>query len=139
VPLEDLGTLVGDWEIEATHPAVPDTIVRGRSTFEWLSGERFLIQRSETDHPDFPDGVTVTGAPEGELSTWYFDSRGVHRVYRMEMSDGVWKIWRDAPGFSQRFTGELSEDGKTISGLWKLSEDDETWNDDLEITYRKLA
>jgi hypothetical protein len=43
------------------HPRYPTTVVRGRSTFEWLEGKRFLIQRSVADHPAFPDAMAVFG------------------------------------------------------------------------------
>jgi hypothetical protein len=136
--LEPFNALLGEWTIEATHPAYPSTVVPGRATFEWLEGEYFLIQRSRADHPDFPDGIAVIGATsEGDLSMYYFDSRGVHRVYTVSMSNGVLRIWRDAPGFSQRFTGTLQDDGRTIAGLWELSRDGSSWDDDLEITYRR--
>jgi hypothetical protein len=137
--LAPLNTLVGEWTIEATHPAYPDTVVPGGATFEWLEGERFLIQRSRADHPDFPDSIAVVGAAEDGLSMHYFDSRGVHRVYGLSLSEGVLKMWRDAPGFSQRFTGTFGDGGDTIAGLWQLSRDDSTWDDDLEITYRRTA
>jgi hypothetical protein len=48
-------------------------------------------------------------------------------------------MWRDEPGFSQKFAGRLSDDGNTIEGLWKLSRDDSTWNDDLAIVFRRTA
>lgn len=71
--------LVGRWTTEATHPAVPATVVRGWSDIEWLEGERFLIFRSGNDHPDFPDSISIIGDTDG-LHMHYFDSRGVHRV-----------------------------------------------------------
>ena len=40
--LEPFNALVGAWEIEATHPMFPSTVVRGTAEFEWLEGERFL-------------------------------------------------------------------------------------------------
>jgi hypothetical protein len=67
----------------------------------------------------------------------YFDSRGVYRLYDVRFADGVWTMSRDAPGFSQRFEGTFGDDGNTIDGLWKLSRDDETWDDDLRITFRR--
>jgi hypothetical protein len=137
--LEPLNALIGEWRIEATHPAYPDTVVPGLANFEWLQGERFLIQRSRADHPDFPDSIAIVGATEDGLSMHYFDSRGVHRVYGLSLSEGVLKMWRDAPGFSQRFTGTFGDGGDTIAGLWQLSRDDSTWDDDLEITYRRTA
>ena len=69
----------------------------------------------------------------------YCDSRGVSRIYAMSLSDRVWKVWREAPGFSQRFTGTFSADGRTIEGRSQLCEDGVHWNDDLQITYRRRA
>lgn len=140
--LESLDALAGEWSTTMTHPAFPAE-VSGSSTFEWLSGRHYLIGRSVTDHPDFPDGLTVTGADadaeEETLAVHYYDSRGVERIYRSSrIEDGVWKMWRDGPDFSQRFTGTLSEDGATIAGQWEaLSSDGSTWEPDLQITYRR--
>ena len=135
--LQPVDALVGTWTIEATHPLVPSTVVHGNAEFEWLEGERFLLQRSRTDHPEFPDSLIVFGADDDGLSMNYFDSRGVHRVYRVSFSDGVWRMWRHSPGFSQTFVGRLSADGDTIDGLWKVSRDGSTWDDDLAITFRR--
>jgi hypothetical protein len=81
--------------------------------------------------------LIVFGAEEEGLSMNYFDSRGVHRVYHVSLSGDVWRMWRHSPGFSQKFNGKLSPDGGTIEGLWKLSRDDSTWDDDLAITFRR--
>ena len=137
--LDAMDALVGAWTTEATHPAFGDTVVSGTASFEWLDGGHFLVQRSRTDHPELPDGLSVIGAmDEGpELSMHYFDSRGVHRVYRVSFDDGVLRLWRDAPGFSQRFTGPIGDDGRTITGRWELSRDGSTWDDDLQITFRR--
>ena len=137
--LEPFQALIGDWTIEATHPAFPSVVVGGSSTFEWLEGERFVIQRSRADHPDFPDSISVIGMADDRLAMYYFDSRGVHRVYEMSVAGEVLRIWRDAPGFSQRFEGRFADDGDTLSGTWQLSRDDTTWDDDLEITYRRAV
>ena len=137
--LEPFEALVGTWTTESVHPRYPTTVVRGRSTFEWLEGKRFLIQRSVTDHPEFPDAMAVFGVTAEQLSMHYFDSRGVYRVYAVSLSEGIWRFARDAPGFSQRFTGTFSDDGNTITGLSTLSHDGSTWEDDLAITYRRAA
>jgi hypothetical protein len=153
--LQSLGRLVGTWTTEATHPAMPGLVVRGTAVFEWLEGERFLIQRARTDHPDFPDSISIVGYTEqdrvGEtkgaepspdqrpLTMHYFDSRGVFRVYATSIDGEALRIWRDAPGFSQRFAGRFADGGNTMAGLWQLSEDDATWNDDLKITYRRQS
>lgn len=113
------------------------TDVHAVCVFEWLQGERFLIQRWEVDHPDAPDGIAIIGFDDVRdgFRQHYFDSRGVARVYEMSFDDRVWKLWRDDPGFSQRFTGAFSEDGNTIRGAWEVFEDGSTWEHDFDLTY----
>jgi hypothetical protein len=152
--LEPLNRLVGMWTTQATHPAVPGVVVHGTVILEWLEGERFLIHRARTDHPDFPDAISIIGLTErdridsvtgtasaygdmSQLHMHYFDSRGVCRIYEASIDDASWLLWRDVPGFSQRFTGTLTDGGNTIVGRWQLCHDDVHWNDDLEITYRR--
>jgi hypothetical protein len=93
---------------------------RAHTTFEWLSGQRFLIQRWEVDHPDAPDGIALIGVDpaRGAYQQHYFDSRGVVRRYDMTFSGEVWTLARrgTAPDFSQRFTGRFSPDGDSIVG-----------------------
>jgi hypothetical protein len=50
----------------------------------------------------------------------YFDPRGVHRVFAVDITADTWRFWNAAPGFSQRFSGTLSDDGSTISGETEL-------------------
>ncbi|MGH2992653.1 MAG: hypothetical protein ACRDL1_03860 [Solirubrobacterales bacterium] len=33
--------------------------------FEWLPGERFLVQHWEVPHPDAPDGIAIIGFDRG--------------------------------------------------------------------------
>jgi hypothetical protein len=151
---DSLGRLVGTWTTEATHPAMPGVVVHGTATFEWLEGQRFLLQPARTDHPDFPDSLSVigrmgqdrVGGAEGSVQTnadeppiqmHYFDSRGVFRIYEVSMDDSTWRWWRNAPGFSQRFTGLISADGNAINGSSQLRKGGVHWADDLQITYRR--
>ncbi len=67
----------------------------------------------------------------------YFDSRGVSRVYQMTLKGRVWKMWRNWPGFSQRFTGAISEDGNSITAFWELCTDGVNWEHDLELEYAR--
>jgi hypothetical protein len=139
--LEPFQALIGEWTIEMTHPVVEDTVVRGRATYEWLEGDRFLIQRAVNEHPDFPDSLCVIGVMEGEndLSMQYFDSRGVHRVYEIGFDGRELTLERDAPGFAQRGSAKLSDDGSTLAGVWQLNEDDQGYCDDLAFTYRRAS
>ena len=140
---------VGEWRMEVSLPEAQP----GRATFEWMSGQRFLVERwgfplaapGRVEAVDF-GGIAIIGPDpdrEGFLQH-YFDSRGVARVYRMSFADGVWKLWRDSPDFSpldfsQRLEGSFSEDGLTIEGRWEISHDGERWEHDFDLTYTKLS
>ena len=139
--LEPFQALIGEWAMELTHPMLEDTVVRGRVTYEWLEGGRFLIQHAVNEHPDFPDSLSVIGVMEGEddLSMQYFDSRGVHRVYAIAFDGNELTLERDAPGFAQRGSAKLSDDGSTLAGVWQLNEGDRGYRDDLAFTYRRAS
>lgn len=131
--------LLGEWSIEGTHPGLPGTVVHGHAVFEWLADQRLLIQRSHYDHPDIPDALAVTGILDGTPTMHYFDPRGVHRVFQVEITAGTWRYRNETPGFAQRFTGTLSPDGDAIVGHGELSRDGVTWHDDLDITFRRTG
>jgi len=134
--LEPFEAVIGSWATEATHPQF-DGVVPGNVTFEWLAGGHFLVERCHNDHELFPDAICIIGAPEtGEgLVMDYFDSRGVRRTYGVSVEDGVWRMWRDHPGFDQRFSAKLGHD--TFQGLWRLAETPGDWHDDLTMTFRR--
>jgi hypothetical protein len=140
--LERLDALVGKWTIEATPPGGPRWPGGGRVTFEWMESRTFLIERWMVDLPEAPDGIAIIGAgdePE-TFRQYYFDSRGVHRIYEMTLRDGVWKLWRDAPDpFPQRFSGTFSDDGKTITARWEKAEKASSWETDFDLTYHKVG
>jgi hypothetical protein len=139
--LEGWQRFIGSWETEGAHPMLPGEAIRGTSTFEWLGGRRFVIWRSQYEHPKIPDAITIIGVTDGQLSMHYFDERGVYRVYAASLDQGKWRYWRDAsaPDFSQRFSGTFSDDGNTISGRGELSKDGSTWEDDLALDYRRVT
>jgi hypothetical protein len=138
--LQEWDRLTGRWVTEGAHPMLPGEAIRGRSTFEWLDGHRFVIWRSHYDHSEIPDGITIIGVTDGRLSMHYFDQRGVYRVYAAGLDQVTWRYWRDAsaPDFSQRFTGTFSDDGNTITGRGELSKDGKTWEDDLQLDYQRV-
>ena len=148
----DLGRLtqfVGVWEKEI--PLEGQTISGGRETFEWLEDEAFLVQRSEAGDLSEAPPIWVENYPRSSISIiglddtseqftmLYADSRNVFRVYQMSLSDGVWKVWRDAPGFFQRFTGTFEDDGDVIKGTNERSDDGVDWEVDFDVTYTRVA
>jgi hypothetical protein len=120
--------LIGEWEVE-----VPAFGGHGRTIFERLGA--FVLQRSIVPDPG-PDSVSIIG--DGVVN--YFDARGVKRIYQTSLDGRVWKIWRDDPDdFSQRFSGTLAEDGRTISAAWEKCMDGKTWEFDFEMIYTRIS
>jgi hypothetical protein len=148
--LEQLNAFIGEWSMAARFPGAPQAASDGadsgaRTVFEWLPGERFLVQRWEVPHPEAPDGIAIIGfdrTRNGYLQH-YFDSRGVARLYEMTFADRAWRLSRSAADFSplnflQRYEGSFSEDGSTISGSWQTSSDGSDWKLDFELVYTRL-
>ena len=74
----------------------------------------------------------------------YFDSRGVVRLYEMDVDGSEWTLTRVAPDFSpldfaQRWLGRFSDDGDTIEGRWETSPDGREWELDFTLTYRRAG
>jgi len=137
--LAPLRVLVGTWNTVGTHPLVPGTTFHGRTTFEWLEGGAFLVMRSRIDEPGIPSAIAVFGTDDatGACSMLYFDERGVSRRYEVRVEGDVWRWWRDAPELSQRFTGTIAADGRTIVGQGEMSRDGGSWEPDLRLTYTR--
>jgi hypothetical protein len=137
--LEPFGVLVGEWTTVGTHPMVPNKTFHGHTSFKWLEGGAFLVMHSSIQEPDIPTGIAILGSDDslGECYMLYFDERGVSRKYQVSLRDGVWMWWRDAPGFSQRFSGTFSEDSRTIISKGELSRDGVNWEGDLALTYTR--
>ena len=141
-----LEPLVGEWEMEASVDGTP--MARGRTTFEWMEGRAFLLQHADAEatgdewreHSPFPV-TTVIGVDDssGEFAMLYADAREVFRIYRMTLTDRTWTVWRDDPGFFQRFIGEFSDDRRTIEGRWEQSSDGSTWTRDFDMNYRRAG
>lgn len=117
--------------------------------FSWHEDGGFLRQYSDVDeipedapqawreNAPFPTTMLIGLDDSADAFTaLYADARGVHRVYRMTFADGLWTMWREAPGFDQRFTGTL--DGDAIDGRWELRRDGQTWNTDFELEYARI-
>jgi hypothetical protein len=134
--LEQLDVLLGDWTAESKKYSEG----RGRMKVAPAEGGKFLRIESSQEDARFPQTEQLVGSDESrdECTVLYHDSREVHRVYRMSVVDGVWRMWREAPGFNQRYVGHIRDGGNTIEGQWEFSEDGESWKVDFDLTYRKV-
>ena len=128
-----LDALIGDWETRGSHPQVKEP-VRGRASFEWLTGDTFLIWRAEQTPDIIPTFIAILGdVTKTEFPLNYFDSRGVARVYTARIAEGGLVFWRDEPGFAQRARVSIDDHG---SVRW---ETELNGRPDLEMTYRRGA
>jgi hypothetical protein len=146
-----LEALVGEWEMHAKLGG--QTMAGGHTEFHWIEDGAFLIQHADADLPpgetpaewleNSPFPVTTIIGLDDSSETFcyaYSDGRGVSRVYRMTLDDGVWKIWgQSGPEFFQRFTGTFGGEGKVIDARWEKSADGSEWDLDFELTYTKLT
>jgi hypothetical protein len=115
--------------------------VRGRAKFEWIENGAYLAVRDQVEQGEIPSGMWIVGADDSkaECTSLYYDTRGVRRVYQMTFCDGVWKIWRNAPEFKQRFIGKLAPGGRKITGQWEMDADGPGWKKDFELVYRRAS
>lgn len=128
--LKELDVLVGEWEMDFTLTPT----AQARVTFEWQLGGAVLVENMGAN-------ATWTIGRDEAVETYcvlYFDARGVSRVYEMSLEGSVWKIWRDSPGFSQRFMGTLGDDGNSIAARWEKSIDGSSWEHDFDVVYRRI-
>lgn len=107
--------------------------------FRMAAGRGLLVWHFDWEHPGPPSALSVIGHDDAieTCSMLYADERGVARIYQMSLDGGVWKMWRDSPGFSQRMIGTVSSDGNTITCHGELSRDSANWEQDLDVTYTR--
>ncbi len=141
--LKHLEILVGDWNMELSNasflPNPSDTVI-GHISVEWLEDGAFLVIYMGNKPPSTPDAIWLISRDDSttRYTVLYYDTRKVSRVYEMSFSDGVWKMWRNSPDFSQRFEGKFSDDGNIITAQWEKSSDGSTWEHDFDATYAKV-
>lgn len=138
--LKDLKMLAGTWTMELSNASFlpdPATTIKGSASFEWFEEGDFLMMRQGMKGNGMPWATWFIGRDEDapNYAVLYIDDRHVSRVYEMSFAKGVWKIWRNSPKFSQRFTGKLSKDGKMIKASWEKTTDGMIWEHDFDITY----
>lgn len=128
---------------------VPGVVILGKAICEWIDGEKFLVMKSWNDHPDFPNSTSIIGntslghvggdrEPDELIQMFYFDSRGVHRVYEVRFTTKTWEWWRDSEEFSQRFKGTFEGGGNTIVCQGEMRRNGGPWEDDIAMTYRRV-
>ena len=131
---------IGVWTTVGRHSMMPGVTLHGRTVFEWHEGGGFVRVRSEIEEPGIPSAIALIGSDDDAkaLTMLYFDERAVTRRYEVKIDGAVLQWWRNAPGFSQRYTLTTTADGDTLHAVSELSKDDATWERDLELSYTRV-
>ena len=139
--LKELEPLIGEWTMEAIPPGGEPWPGEARATFEWHDSGAHVVERFTVEMPEAPDGVAMIGcdAANGTYYQLYSDDRGVCRVYEMSIGEGEWKLWRDGEPFSQRFKGQISDDGNRIDARWEAAKDGTTWETDFDVVFTRVS
>jgi hypothetical protein len=110
--------LLGSWDFTMHHSAMAEPVT-GRQRFERVLEGAYVLLNWTYDHPDFPDAMSLL-SPE---TMYYFDVRGIARLFDLQIDQTGWSMVRLDAEFSQRNTtrfggpdamdtnGECSRDG----------------------------
>jgi hypothetical protein len=138
--LAALEPFVGEWEYTMYNCwflESMDTQVRGFTTIERLHDSFLLIRNSDADKK--PDDIWVIGYsdPQEQYQLFYYDQRGVARIFNLIFDGKKMTFWRDDKDFYQRIALEITAEG--LHAIAEASEDDgKTWRKDLEMAYTRI-
>lgn len=137
--LAALEPLIGDWEYTMYNSwflESMDTEVKGFTTIERLH-DSFIVIRS-TDADKKPSDVWVIGYsdPQEKYQMFYYDQRGVARIFNIDYVGNKMIFWREDKDFYQRMILEIKPD--SLHTVAEASDDKgKTWRKDLEMSHRK--
>lgn len=138
--LAALEPLIGEWEYtmyNAWFLESMDTEVKGFSTIERLH-DSFVVFR-ETDADKKPSNIWVIGYsdPQEKYEMFYYDQRGVSRIFDMTFDGKKMVFSREDKDMHQRMTLTIKADGLHV--VAEASDDKgKTWRKDLEIAYVRV-
>jgi hypothetical protein len=90
-----------------------------------------LIGDWTVEVPQFPEA-------QGRATFEWLEGGAYFRLHTEAPDPAPWKIWRDVPGFFQRFSGTVSEDGSSIRASWEKSPDGSAWEHDFDLIYTRV-
>jgi len=120
--LRALDRLVGVWQVSGDY-------VEGTSTFEWMEGGFFLIQRYGFETPDGRkiEGVEIIGherpfgaGPSEHVKSRAYSNTGDTLDYVYELEGNTLTIWGGEKGSPAYYRGEFSGDSDILAGRWHL-------------------
>lgn len=114
-----------------------DTKVKGFTTIERLNDSLVVIRSTDADKK--PSDVWVIGYsdPQEKYQMFYYDQRGVARIFDTTFDGKKLTFLREDKDFYQRMTLEITKEG--LHSVAEASEDKgKTWRKDLEMDHVKV-
>lgn len=139
--LKALEPLIGEWEFtmyNAWFLENMDTKVKGFTTVERLHDSFVVLRSSDADKK--PSDVWVIGYsdPKEKYEMFYYDQRGVARIFDGTFDGEKLTFSREDKDFYQRMT--LSIETDHLHSVAEASEDKgETWRKDLEMDHVRIT
>ncbi len=137
--LAALEPLIGEWEYTMYNCwflESMDTEVKGFTTIERLHDSFVVLRNSRADKK--PDDIWVIGYsdPQEKYMMFYYDQRGVSRIFNVEFDGKKMVFSREDKDFYQRMTLTITANG--LHTIAEASEDKgKTWRKDLEMAHVK--
>lgn len=138
--LAALEPLIGDWAYTMYNCwflESIDTKVKGFTTIERLQDALVVVRSTDADKK--PSDVWVIGYsdPQERYQMFYYDQRGVARIFETTFDGKKLVFLREDKDFYQRMTLTITADG--LHSVAEASEDKgKTWRKDLEMAFTKV-
>lgn len=136
-----LEPLIGEWDYTMYNSWFldsMDTEVKGHTTIERLHDAFITIRSSDADKK--PSDIWVIGYsdPQEKYEMFYYDQRGVARIFNVDFDGEKMVFWREDKDFYQRMTLEIKTDDSLHTTAEASDDKGKTWRKDLEMSYVKV-
>ena len=144
-----LNAFVGKWNTEGEQyegPVGPAARTSAVETYEWLTGEFFLIHRFQGRVGDSEAACIEVIGHDAQSQTYpihTFYNNGLAQRWESRENDGTWTLTGDWDLKGQtmrvRLTTVFSDGGRTMKGKWECSKDGSSWQAFWDVTARRAS
>lgn len=125
--------LLGSWRFTMHHSDLSQPVT-GRQRYERTLDDAFMLQHWTYDHPDFPDAMGLLS----ENRYYYFDVRGIVRVFELEADDAGWSMVHLDEHFSQRYTARFRGRDVIDASGEKSYDNGVSWEPDFTMRFQRI-
>lgn len=140
--LKRFDVLVGKWQSEGETIASKDepaVKIKGTDSYEWFSGDYFLIHHADVSMGDAQlKVIEIIGSYDSSSQTYpmrSFDNQGNFQTMQASIDKkGIWKF----TGEKIRTTLVAADDGKTMTAKWERTDEGSKWRDWMNMKFTKV-